>query len=74
MNLEKDLAFSNACGKYHLFFGVLCMPDNIEAAEIICPKCKRTEIVYLKSEDIPKCKDCNVRMVFRELLTEGKSY
>ena len=44
-----------------------------EAVEIICPKCKRTEIVYITKETMPKCEDCNVRMVFRELLKEGKS-
>ncbi len=45
-----------------------------EAIEIVCPKCKRTEIVYITKEEMPKCEDCNVRMVFRELLKEGKSY
>ncbi len=46
-----------------------------QAAEVICPKCKNhTEIVYLPMEELPKCPQCNVRMVFRELLTEGKSY
>ena len=44
-----------------------------EAIEIVCPKCKRTEIVYITKEDMPKCEDCNKRMVFRELLKEGKS-
>ena len=44
-----------------------------EAVEIICPKCKRTEIVYITKEEMPNCEDCNVRMVFRELLKEGKS-
>ena len=44
-----------------------------EAIEIICPKCKRTEIVYITKEEMPKCEDCMVRMVFRELLKEGKS-
>ncbi len=46
-----------------------------EPAEIICPKCHRTEIIYMPQQEMPKCPDCKtVRMVFRELLTEGKSY
>lgn len=44
------------------------------AVELICLKCKRTEIHYLSAEEIPKCSDCNVRMVIREVLREGKSY
>ena len=44
------------------------------AVELICLKCKRTEIHYLTTEDIPKCSDCNVPMVIREVLREGKSY
>ena len=47
--------------------------DRKEAVEIICPKCKRTEIIYITKEEMPKCEDCNVSMVFRELLKEGKS-
>jgi hypothetical protein len=48
--------------------------DKKEAIEIICPKCKRTEILYITREDMPKCPDCDVRMVIRELLKEGKSF
>ncbi len=44
------------------------------AVELICPKCKRTEIIYVPAEEIPKCPDCNVRMTIREVLREGKSY
>ena len=44
-----------------------------EAVEIVCPKCKRTEIVYITTEEMPKCEDCNASMVIRELLKEGKS-
>ena len=51
------------------------MKPKKEAVEVICPRCKRTEIVYLPKEEMPKCPDCRaVRMVFRELLAEGKSY
>ena len=42
--------------------------------EVVCPRCKRTEIVNVPKEEIPKCQDCNIRMVFREVLREGKSY
>ena len=42
--------------------------------ELICLKCRRTEIHYLSTEEIPKCSDCDVRMVIREVLREGKSY
>lgn len=44
------------------------------AVELICLKCKRTEIHYLPAEELPKCPDCNVRMVIKEVLREGKSY
>jgi ribosomal protein S27E len=51
------------------------MKPKKQAAEVACPRCHRTEIVYLPIEEMPKCPDCrDVRMVFRELLTEGKSY
>ncbi len=42
--------------------------------ELVCLKCRRTEIHYLSTEEIPKCPDCDVRMVIREVLREGKSY
>ncbi len=42
--------------------------------ELICLKCRRTEIHYLSTEEIPKCPDCDVRMIIREVLREGKSY
>ena len=50
------------------------MREKAEAVEVRCPKCKRTEIVYLPKEEIPKCETCRIRMVIRELLDEGKSY
>jgi hypothetical protein len=50
------------------------MRSEKEAIEVICPKCKRTEIIYLPEEEMPKCEHCKVRMVIRELLDEGKSY
>ena len=48
--------------------------DLGEAVEIKCPRCKRTEILYLPEENMPKCRKCRVDMVIKELLKEGKSY
>ncbi len=46
-----------------------------EAVEVVCPKCKHTEIIYMPREEIPVCPSCRKgRMVIREILTEGKSY
>jgi len=50
------------------------MREKMEAIEVVCPKCRRTEIIYLPNENIPKCPECDIRMVIRELLREGKSY
>lgn len=44
------------------------------AVELICLKCRRTEILYVPAEEVPKCPDCNVRMTINEVLREGKSY
>jgi hypothetical protein len=44
------------------------------AVEVICLKCRRTEILYVPDEEVPKCPDCNVRMTINEVLREGKSY
>ncbi len=50
------------------------MPDKNEPVEVICPKCKHTQIIYLKREDIPKCSECDRSMVMREFFREGESY
>jgi transposase-like protein len=50
------------------------MLESIVPVEVVCPKCQRTEIVYIPKEQIPKCPDCKMQMVLRELLREGKSY
>ncbi len=48
---------------------------KMEPVEVVCPVCRRTQIVYLPVEDLPLCPDCgDVRMVIQELLDEGKSY
>lgn len=45
-----------------------------EPVEIICPKCRYTEIVYLPLADLPRCPECNTKMMIAELLDEGKAY
>jgi transposase-like protein len=50
------------------------MAQPNEPVEVVCPRCRRTEIVYIPKEPIPKCPDCQKQMVLRELLREGKSY
>ncbi len=50
------------------------MGEQKELVEVMCPKCKRTEIVRLPMDDFPKCPVCDVVMKIRELLKEGKSY
>ena len=45
-----------------------------EPIEVICPKCRYTEIIYLPDEDLPRCPRCKVQMSISELLDEGKSY
>jgi len=50
------------------------MGERREMVEIMCPKCRHTEIIRMPKEEIPKCPDCkNVRMIIRELLREGKA-
>ncbi|MEE4253144.1 MAG: hypothetical protein V2I50_03770 [Desulfuromusa sp.] len=45
-----------------------------EPVEIICPKCRYTEIIYLPITDLPLCPICKTKMLINELLDEGKSY
>ena len=45
-----------------------------EALEVRCPKCGRTQIIYIPGEDIPKCPDDGTQMIINELLDEGKYY
>lgn len=48
--------------------------ERKEPIQVICPRCRLTEIIYLPCDDLPKCPDCNIPMVIAELLDEGKSY
>jgi ribosomal protein S27E len=48
--------------------------QKIEPIEVGCPRCGHTEIIYRPKEEIPKCPECEIQMVIRELLREGKSY
>lgn len=50
------------------------MSPKREAVEVVCPKCKRTAIIYLPDEEVPTCERCKRRMLFKEVLREGKSY
>lgn len=43
-----------------------------EFVEVICPKCRKTQIIALPEETIPRCETCKVEMVINEVLTEGK--
>ena len=43
-----------------------------EFVEVACPKCKQTKIICLPEEEIPMCEFCKVRMIIKEVLTEGK--
>jgi len=45
-----------------------------EPIEVICPKCRYTEIIYLPAADLPRCPQCKTQMSISELLDEGKSY
>ena len=63
-----------SCNSQNPILGIPTMRDKNEPIEIKCLKCGHTQIIYLPDEDMPKCPDCNVRMVISELLDEGKSY
>ena len=45
-----------------------------EPIQVVCLKCRYTQIVYLPLDDLPLCPECGTRMVIQELLDEGKSY
>jgi ribosomal protein S27E len=45
-----------------------------EPIQVLCPKCRHTEIIYLPVEDLPRCPECGNQMIIEELLDEGKSY
>ena len=45
-----------------------------EPIQVVCPKCRFTQIVDLPMEDLPLCPECGIRMSIQELLDEGKSY
>jgi len=50
------------------------MRDKREPLLVKCPRCRRTQIVYIPEEKIPRCPECHVEMIIEELLDEGKSY
>lgn len=47
--------------------------EEIQSAEVKCPKCGRTQIIYIPREEVPKCPDDGTQMYISELLEEGKS-
>jgi len=49
-------------------------PAKRESVEVICPRCRYTQIVTLPIDDLPRCPQCKTRMSISELLDEGKSY
>ena len=46
--------------------------ERPKAVEVICSKCRLTQIVYFPKEPMPICPKCRVEMVVKEILTEGK--
>lgn len=46
--------------------------ERQNAVEVVCPKCRQTQIVYFPKETMPVCQHCRIEMVFKEILTEGK--
>lgn len=46
--------------------------EEQHAVEVVCPKCRQTQIVYFPKEPMPVCQKCRVEMVLKEILTEGK--
>ena len=47
------------------------MQESIEPVEGVCPKCQRTEIVYLPKESIPPCGICHDPLMLSILLVKG---
>ncbi|GFM37279.1 hypothetical protein DSM19430T_19630 [Desulfovibrio psychrotolerans] len=43
-----------------------------EFVEVVCPKCRRTQIIAVPEESMPRCEECKRDMVIKEVLTEGK--
>lgn len=50
------------------------MRDKREPLLVKCPRCRRTQIIFIPEEKIPRCPECRVEMIIEELLDEGKSY
>ena len=50
------------------------MVEKNQMVEVICPKCRDTRIISLPAETLPKCAQCNLQMIIKEILTEGKCY
>lgn len=48
--------------------------EDVQMVEVKCPKCDHTEIVYVPTEQMPKCPIHNIELNIHEILDEGKSY
>ena len=59
---------------HHTKADCLMARGELEPVQILCPKCRHTEIIYLPVDDLPKCPDCGTSMMLEELLDEGKAY
>lgn len=40
--------------------------------EVVCPRCRTTRIIVVPEESMPRCENCRVEMLIKEVLTEGK--
>jgi len=45
-----------------------------EPVEVICPQCRRVQIVYLDKEKIPECRKCGIQMTLHDILKDGKTH
>lgn len=45
-----------------------------EPVQLLCPRCRHTEIAYLPCDPFPRCPHCDIPLLIGELLDEGKSY
>lgn len=43
-----------------------------EFVEVVCPKCRKIQIIAVPEEPMPRCEICKRDMIIKEVLTEGK--
>lgn len=49
------------------------MREKLEPVEVCCPRCGRTQIVYLPEEKPPVCPEDRLVMVVRDPVGDGRS-